>query len=588
MKIDYHNALNSEQLAACFYSGSVLLVSCPGSGKTRTLTYRIAHELEKIDRNKYVVAITYTNNAADEITERIEELGVDTTNLWIGTIHSFCLEWILKPYSVYIDELRYGYSIINPYDSEDIITALCKDLKSPKINYYDCSYRFSQGEVYLQCPDKLKHSNIKLVIDSYHKYLEVNNKIDFELLLKYSASLIETYPNIARNLSLLFKCILVDEYQDTRDVQYDILNRIFSSGEGKVTGFYVGDPNQSIFTSLGGGAIKHEDLCHQSGLSFELLYLSTNYRSGSKIIDFFGGFKVFPSKLHPDSENLDKGFVSYNKSIHKSNLATEISRIINYVVYEKKIKQNEICIICPQWIPLASMTRELSGLYPEFNFNGPGMSPFGRDVENFWYKLCKLALTQPSPDLYMKRRRWSRDVIVHLGRCGYVYANGVSNFLRLINSISINHDDGVKYLESYFSEFSSKMAGDILSYTEIMDHYKSFFKSANDRIIKLKEKNITGVDTISYFRKVFQSKDGIVISTVHGAKGTEFDCIISYGLVEGMVPFFADPDQTGSAKKTLYVIGSRARKYIFMISEIDSKRLPTKVLDGYIFSYDKF
>jgi len=169
-----------------------------------------------------------------------------------------------------------------------------------------------------------------------------------------------------------------------------------------------------------------------------------------------------------------------------------------------------------------------------------------------------------------------------------VYANGVSNFLRLINSISINHDDGVKYLESYFSEFSSKMAGDILSYTEIMDHYKSFFKSANDRIIKLKEKNITGVDTISYFRKVFQSKDGIVISTVHGAKGTEFDCIISYGLVEGMVPFFADPDQTGSAKKTLYVIGSRARKYIFMISEIDSKRLPTKVLDGYIFSYDKF
>ncbi|EOZ9295410.1 UvrD-helicase domain-containing protein [Serratia marcescens] len=588
MKIDYDHYLNEEQIEACFSPGNVLLVACPGSGKTRTLIYRIAYELENIDEHKYVVAITYTNNAADEITERIEHLGVDTSKLWIGTIHAFCLEWILKPYGIYLDELRFGYSIINPYDSELVITEMCKKYNNPKIRFFDCSYRLSKGTVYLQCSDKNKHRNVGLLIGEYHQHLKKNDQIDFEILLKYSCDLISKYPEISKNLSSLFKSILVDEYQDTRDVQYDILNKIFMAGQGRTKGFFVGDPNQAIFTSLGGFPIEHKELCEKSGLDFRLLYLSVNYRSSPKIIEFFSGFKVFASKINPCLDNDSIGFVSYTNAVNKSKLASEIGRILNHVIYEKKIEQREICIICPQWIPLASLTRELSGLYPDFNFDGPGMSPFGRDIDNFWYKLCKLALTIPSPELYMRRMRWSRDVINHLSRCGYVYNHGVRDFLRLINSISVDLEDGIEYLESYFKEFSSRMGGDITSYQEIQEHYNSFFQSARDRVGRLKEKNITDVDTISYFRRVFKPKGGVVISTVHGAKGTEFDCVISYGLIEGMVPFFADPDPLNSANKTLYVIGSRARKYLFMISEVNGNSSPTRILDKYDFEYDQF
>jgi DNA helicase II / ATP-dependent DNA helicase PcrA len=89
--------LNEEQTEAVLIENSLFLVACPGSGKTRALTYKIAYELSRLQsKRQFVVALTYTHRAADEIYERIEGLGVDTSQLWIGTIHSFCLEWHLR------------------------------------------------------------------------------------------------------------------------------------------------------------------------------------------------------------------------------------------------------------------------------------------------------------------------------------------------------------------------------------------------------------------------------------------------------------------------------------------------------------
>lgn len=101
--------INKEQSDAIVEEENVLLIACPGSGKTRTLTYKVAYELSKLtSEKKHIIAITYTNRAADEIKERIDLLGVETKQLWIGTIHSFCLEWILRPYSCYNSRLKKG------------------------------------------------------------------------------------------------------------------------------------------------------------------------------------------------------------------------------------------------------------------------------------------------------------------------------------------------------------------------------------------------------------------------------------------------------------------------------------------------
>ena len=132
--------INKEQEDAILEDNSVLLIACPGSGKTRTLTFKIAYELSKLKSDKeFVIAITYTNRASDEIKERVELLGVDTTQLWIGTIHSFCMEWILKPYHLYSERLKNGFKVINSYDTQELLTNLCANYTNPNVSFYDRS-----------------------------------------------------------------------------------------------------------------------------------------------------------------------------------------------------------------------------------------------------------------------------------------------------------------------------------------------------------------------------------------------------------------------------------------------------------------
>ena len=209
--------LNKEQEEAILNSESILLIACPGSGKTRTLTYKIAYELSRLESSKkFVIAITYTNNAADEIKHRIELLGVNTEQLWIGTIHSFCLEWILKPYHLYSDRLKNGFRVINSYESEEILTELCKPYKSQKITYWDCGLLAKTDGIYLTCLDSSKHKSLQSITSTYFEILEQNNQIDFEQILFYSYKLLESNPIISKILCKLFPFILIDEYQDTK------------------------------------------------------------------------------------------------------------------------------------------------------------------------------------------------------------------------------------------------------------------------------------------------------------------------------------------------------------------------------------
>lgn len=107
-----HINLNPFQLAAINEEENALVLACPGSGKTRVLTLKIAKELEKLaHRTDRIVALTFTNRAADEIDRRINTIGINISQLWTGTIHSFCLQWIIRPYGIYLLELQKSYSI---------------------------------------------------------------------------------------------------------------------------------------------------------------------------------------------------------------------------------------------------------------------------------------------------------------------------------------------------------------------------------------------------------------------------------------------------------------------------------------------
>jgi superfamily I DNA/RNA helicase len=215
--------LSEEQRAAITAKGNIFLLACPGSGKTRTLTYKIAQELTELKSDKqFIIAITYTHRAADEIHERIERLGIDTGQLWIGTIHSFCLEWILKPYSIYHSKLRHGFAVIDPYDKDVLIAELCRSYRG-FIQPRDCEFYFLKDRCVLTCKEKSKHETLQKLLREYFGTLAKNRQIDFELILFYAHQLVEREPRIGTVLSNLFVRILIDEYQDTKEIQYSIV-----------------------------------------------------------------------------------------------------------------------------------------------------------------------------------------------------------------------------------------------------------------------------------------------------------------------------------------------------------------------------
>jgi superfamily I DNA/RNA helicase len=587
--------LNTEQEAAILDDESVFLVACPGSGKTRALTYKIAYEISRLKSDKqFVVALTYTNRAADEIHERVEHLGVDTSQLWIGTIHSFCLEWILKPYSVYHRRLSKGFRVVNSHDSENMITQLCKSCTLRRITYWDCGFYFIEGGYKLSCPDQSKHAAIKETLAQYFKMLSDNKQIDFELILYYANQLIAQRPSISILLSKLFPFILVDEYQDTKKIQYSIVASILRAGGGKTKIFIVGDPNQAIYQSLGGFAISAEDFQELAGIQLHQRKLKLNYRSPKRIINYFGRFNVYDTTIEAASKNKEyPSLVSYNTIVSKSLLDTELIRLIRYNIETVGTAPEEVCVLAPQWVHLSSMTRKLVTSMPEYEFDGPGMVPFSRDTDNFWYKLSKIALTSASPDMYVRRLRWAGDVLSSLQHVGAdVSKLTKKSFLRECNSVTICETDGLSYLAEFFDTLFSQLGISIPSSLSLQEHHDAFFESSQARIERLRKEGVEFISEIGAFRKVFQERTGITVSTIHGIKGDEYDCVIAYGLLEGMVPHFSDPDGQESAKKLLYVICSRAKKNLHLISErerLDGLRQeyqPTEVLAANTFQYD--
>lgn len=588
-----HCDLNAEQAFAIKFDGNVFLVACPGSGKTRTLTYKIAHELSRLKSSKqYVIAITYTHRAADEIYERIENLGVDTSKLWIGTIHSFCLEWILKPYTIYHDALSHGFRVINSHDSEKLLTKLCEPYRG--ITFWDCNFYFTKDGYVLSCQDRRKHDNLRLILEQYFKILKQNRQIDFELILYYAHELISNNSSISLILSNLFSLILIDEYQDTKEIQYTIIASILKAGKGNTKIFIVGDPNQAIYQSLGGYPIVAADFSEMADIELNELELSQNYRSSERVVEYFGNFNVHETTI--ESSSKDKFYpsiISFDNTITKTGLEDELIRLIKFNIEVAGILPHEICVLAPQWVHLASMTRKLVTSMPEYNFDGPGMVPFSRDIDNFWYKLSKIVLTESSPQMYVRRLRWAGEVLSSLKDAGVNISKLTKkSLLRDCNSIKIDENDGLLFLEYFFENLFSKLGVDYTLIPSLKEHHDAFFASSKSRIDRLKNEGVQFVGDISAFRKVFENRSGITVSTIHGVKGAEYDTVIAYALLEDMVPHFNDPNGQDSAMKLLYVIGSRARKNLHLISErerINGIRVEyraTEKLAQCVFDYD--
>lgn len=559
--------LNDEQKVAVLQTGNVLLTACPGSGKTRVIIHKLAYEISQLceDTKKRIIALTFTVRASEEIFRRLNALGIKSDKMWSGTLHSFCLEWIIKPYSCYLPELCNGYSIADETYCSDLLTVLKEKHRLKQID--PVITRFNRDESFVE-----KKSLQRGLLREYHEILKSQKLIDFELLLLYSFKLLLKFPKIPQTLSKIFKVICVDEFQDTQDLLYAIISLIIKSGKGGSSVFFVGDTDQAIYASLGGIAKSLEEIRKElDNLPVTPLKLSGNYRSNQRLIDFYSHFQTQKIEIKAIGKNAnERGLITLNKNIHYSNIVHEIARLIQLSL-NTCIPEDEICVLVPQWWLITSISKKLRVLLPDVHFDASGLAPMSKNRENIWYKLSRLFLTEPSPKIYSTRYRWAGELIndfrQHTDTDIKEEYQSERNLLRLINSIKSSKTEGTDYLNDCFDQFLQNVEIDCTLFPKLLNNRQLFFKTIENRLTDPEFKIPS--DIIS-FKSFYREMTGVVINTCVGVKGEEFETVIAYGLLCGFIPHWNDifsGDATSASKKLMYVICSRAKTNLHLISE---------------------
>ena len=544
------NELNTQQRQVCIDEGNILLKACPGSGKTRTLTYKLAYLVEKyIASQKLNIAITYTNRAADEIKERLERIEISENKVWVGTIHQFCLEFIIRPYTMYHKRLRKGYHIIDEYVTKQYIEEIIEEL-GIDIGY---SKPFEYPEI----------------LEKYQKKLLDEKEIDFNDILSISFDLISDKKFIAENISGIIRTILVDEYQDTNELQYKILSSIVKADK-KIQVTFVGDTDQAIYGGLGGVAKTCDELQKEFGIKFFERKLDGCYRSTQRIVDYYSYFQLKGMKIQAVSDIKDEiGCLIYDNTINKSEIFEKIACIVKDEL-SKGIPETEICIIAPQWWLLFPLSKKMKELLPDVKFDAPDITPIKYDPMNIFYLISKLLFTESGKRITSRKRVANEIIEILTEEYKIRLSEQIDSYrvLKVINSIYPTNENGIAYLQEAITKFLVGIGIELSIEASLYKAYEDFMERIKDRV----KNNHLSTD-IDVFRQCFKEKEGVVINTFHGVKGEEYTTVIAFGILKGYIPHWdiiinkPIDYQKNETKKLLYVVCSRAKKNLFLFSE---------------------
>lgn len=289
------NGLNEKQYEAASHDrGPILVIAGAGTGKTRVLTHRIANLIDtRKARPQEILSITFTNKAAREMKERISKLvDYDVERMWIGTFHSICVRILRRD----IDKIGYENNFII-YDTDDQKTVLKGIIKSRNLDTKKYNLNVIKGIIsnlknQRISPDKyisdnygnFYHRNVGEVFADYEKELKKANALDFDDLIIKALQLLEIHADVLSYYQDRFKYILVDEYQDTNNIQYRLVKILGQKQDGDSNVFVVGDDDQSIYGWRGADISNILDF-EKDFENAKVVKLERNYRSTNTILD---------------------------------------------------------------------------------------------------------------------------------------------------------------------------------------------------------------------------------------------------------------------------------------------------------------
>ena len=287
-----YEGLNPMQQEAVYHTeGPVLILAGAGSGKTRVLTHRIAYLIEEKGVNPWnIMAITFTNKAAQEMRERVDQIvGFGSESIWVSTFHSSCVRMLRR----FIDRIGYenNFTIYDTDDQKTVIKEVCKRLNIDTKMFKERSLMaaISSAKDELISPEAFKRDagqdwslqTVARVYEAYQKQLAMNNALDFDDLIAKTVELLEASPEVLDYYQERFRYIMVDEYQDTNTAQFRFVSLLASKYRNLCV---VGDDDQSIYKFRGaniGNILGYEKVFPDA----KVIKLEQNYRSTQNILN---------------------------------------------------------------------------------------------------------------------------------------------------------------------------------------------------------------------------------------------------------------------------------------------------------------
>lgn len=596
--------LNPQQLAAVNDTeGAVLVIAGAGSGKTRVLTARVCHLIETGVDPYNILAITFTNKAANEMKERIERY-IGSQSVWTSTFHSMCARMLRY------DADRIGYStdftIYTDLESERVVKRVLQDYPQvdPK-NKGDYLWHISRAKTLALSPDAyydaIKNDdndayNIYQVYARYEEELKKCNCMDFDDLLLKTVKLFSECPDVLEKYQRRFQYICVDEFQDTNKLQYDIV-KLLSKKSGNL--FVVGDEDQSIY-SWRGAEIRNILDFPKDFPGAKVYKLEQNYRSTTSILK--AANNVIKNNSNRNEKNLwseikDDNSIEYYEAYNDRDEATQVARTIN-TLHRNGEKYSDMAVL----VRANSVTRQFE---EEFNLHGIPYKVFGgfRFYERKEIKdalaYVRLAINPSDNDSILRvvnypKRGIGNTAVQELQEVAK--AHDTTLFSVLVNPEWLTPNTAKKLapfsqIATDLVQFSKQMqAVEFMQYVIRRSGLESALSQSQEpddanrlenieelvSAVQQFEQDNDGAGISDFMQSValvsdtdeMNSEDYVTIATIHAVKGLEFDDVFLVALEDGIFPTqrAITAGDVEEERRLMYVAITRARKKLFVLN----------------------
>jgi len=559
--------LNDNQLKAVKHiKGPLSVVAGAGSGKTRTLTYRIGYLINQGVNPLSILAVTFTNKAAREMRERVVELvGPKALDVTLSTFHSFCARFLRSEIEYLGQTYNRRFLIIDEDDSKQIIRDTVKELNYDP-NRYNSNRLKSLFSKYKNGQyDELETIEQEIFL-KYNDYLAYNNSLDFDDLINYTIKILKENPSVLAYYNQYYEYLLIDEFQDTNSVQYDLI-KLLSNKEKNV--FIVGDPDQSIYAFRGANYENHERFVRE--FKAEVVILDQNYRSTKNILDAANQL-IGHNKNRQGEKNLRSTFdegpkVIYEQRDSDKDEAYYVARAIEIIHQGHTPYQN---------IAVLYRSNALSRIFEEafLRYNIPytvygGISFFQRKEIKDMLSYVRVCLF-PQDNISLKRiinvprRKIGQTTITKIETYATIHKISMWD---AIDQMDIKGTTKQNLLD--FKEIIIKMQNEIArlddliyvvdlvlaisGYKQMLNDEGNEGKDRYENILELKSvfyngaidykgTNLEKIEQIlddmalKTDQDIVEDKDTVKLATIHQVKGLEFDCVFVVALEEGIFP----------------------------------------------------